>query len=73
MPSTPTPEASHHADDWGVSRCDCGHFTLRLGALRVDLSPDDFDRLVFLLREAGDHFGARPRPRDTSVAAATTH
>ncbi|MGE0041117.1 MAG: hypothetical protein AB7H88_05930 [Vicinamibacterales bacterium] len=48
--------STDHGETWGVSRCACGHFTLRVGPLRLDLSAEDFVRLSRLLREADAHF-----------------
>lgn len=64
--------SEHHSCAWGVHRCDCGQFTLKLGALRIDLTPDELGDLLRLLQKAAAHFEieieGEPEP-----AAPTTH
>lgn len=63
----------HHPAEWGVHRCECGHFTLKLGALRLDLSPEEFARLVQLMQKAAAHFEIVERSEEPTEARATTH
>ncbi|MGE3277870.1 MAG: hypothetical protein AB7O67_22375 [Vicinamibacterales bacterium] len=75
MPTMLSATSTDHRHTWGVSRCACGHFTLRLGTVRVDLSTEEFVRLSHLLREADAHFlGGREDPAagpDHDCAAVT--
>lgn len=51
-----------HSSEWGVGRRDCGHFTLTLGALALNLSPDEFNSLLRMLQRAAVHFGVQGSP-----------
>lgn len=56
MVRTTHERAQHHSRGWSVHRCDCGQVTLALGALRIDLTPEELGDLFRLLRAATEHF-----------------
>ncbi len=54
------PEAELHEHDepeWGVVRCACGRLYLKLGSLRLEFTPEQFQNLHILVRDAARHFG----------------
>ena len=46
--------ANQRCDDerWRITECHCGQITLRIGAIRLDFTPEEFARLHRLVDEA---------------------
>lgn len=51
----------HERDDYEVTACECGHLTLRIGAVRLDLSREEFARLRDVVTEAAARLDIAPR------------
>ena len=45
-----------HDDGWDVTECGCGQLTLRIGAVRLDFSREEFGRLHRLIEGAANEF-----------------
>ena len=64
---------SHGDSEWRVTRCACGRLTLRLGQVRIELSPDEFAQLHGLLRHAMTEFEIAVSDRPIHRVHAATH
>lgn len=47
---------SWHSDDYEVTECECGHLTVRIGHVRVDLSREQFALLRQAVVDAAERF-----------------
>lgn len=56
---------------WGVTRCDCGVFRVKLGGLLLELDQDEFLQLVRLMNRAAEHFGVESPPVERQGEALT--
>lgn len=59
--------------DWGVSRCACGALRVKLGAVQLELSETQFQRLQQLLRLADRHFGLSTGPARPATGPHGSH
>lgn len=55
--SADTTRTHEHGPEWGVVRCACGRLYLKLGPMRLEFTPEQFQQLHLLIRDAGEHFG----------------
>jgi hypothetical protein len=71
--------SSHHDahDDsggWQISQCACGRLTIRLGAVRVEFSREEFAQLHCLVQQAMTEFQVPPSQQTVCrIRTATTH
>jgi hypothetical protein len=49
-------ETGHGGAEWQVSQCACGQLTLRLGALRIEFTPEEFAQLDRMIADAAKRF-----------------
>jgi hypothetical protein len=56
MTSAKTRYEAGHGAEWQVTRCACGQLTLRLGALRLEFTPEEFARLDRMIADAAKRF-----------------
>ena len=61
-----------HGPDWGVIRCECGVLHLKLGTIRLELTPAEFRRLQLLVNRASWQYGLERRD-DRSVHSDTVN
>jgi hypothetical protein len=56
MRSHESKHESGHGTGWQVTKCACGHLTLRLGTVRIDFTPAEFAQLERLVAQAMRRF-----------------
>lgn len=58
MKSAKTRHETGHssAAEWQVTQCACGQLTLRLGALRIEFTPEEFAQLDRMIGDAAKRF-----------------
>jgi len=59
--------------DWHVSQCACGHITLRLGTIRLELTKAQFADLHKMVGEAMSEFQIPPANRPLARIQTTRH
>ena len=59
--------------DWHASQCACGHITLKLGTIQIELTKEQFADLHKLVGEAMNEFEIPPTNRRLARIQTTRH
>ena len=73
MKSSKTRHEPEHGADWQVSQCACGQLTLRLGALRIEFTPEEFAQLDRMITDAAMRFEVVAADATRSTHKPLTH